>query len=181
MLKGKYVGLRAIGEDDLEPLRQWRNKPALRRFFREYREISPEMQRKWFESAVLNDPRTRMFAIERLSDGALMGACGLCYIDPINRNADFSIYLGLDDLYVDDTFAADAGQVMLEYGFDELNLHRVWCEIYAIDDAKQAFLPKLGFELEGRHKETHFTEGKWVDSLYYGLLSSNCQRRTLRA
>ncbi len=70
---------------------------------------------------------------------------------------------------------------MLEYGFDELNLHRVWCEIYAIDDAKQAFLPKLGFELEGRHKETHFTEGKWVDSLYYGLLSSNCQRRTLRA
>lgn len=181
MLKGEQVGLRAIEERDLEPLRQWRNKPEFRRFFREYREISPEMQRAWFDAKVLKDPNTRMFAIERLADGALMGACGLCYIDPINQNADFSIYLGLDDLYIDDSYAPDAGQVLLDYGFGELNLHRVWCEIYAIDTAKQDFLPKLGFELEGRHKETHFTKGEWVDSLYYGLLSSNCQRRTLRA
>ena len=172
MLKGKLVGLRAIEERDLEPLRIWRNMPELRRYFREYREISPEMQRQWFETAVLSDPKTRMFAVERLSDGALMGACGLCYIDGINRNADFSIYLGLDGLYIDDEFAVDAGEALLAYGFGELNLHRVWCEIYSIDTAKQAFLPRLGFELEGRHRETHFTEGKWVDSLYFGLLSA---------
>ncbi len=173
MLKGELTGLRAIAEADLEPLRIWRNKPEFRRYFREYREISPEMQRKWFENAVLNDPRTRMFAIERLEDGALMGACGLCYIDGINQNADFSIYLGLDDLYIDDKYAIDAGQILLKYGFEELALHRVWCEIYSIDTAKQSFLPKLGFELEGEHKETHFTEGKWVNSLYYGLLSTS--------
>lgn len=173
MITGQYVGLRAIQESDLEPLRQWRNKPDFRRYFREYREISPEMQRKWFETAVLNDPRTRMFAIERLTDGALMGACGLCYIDPINRNADFSIYLGIDDLYIDEKFAPDAGRLLLEYGFEELNLHRIWCEIYSLDTPKQAFLPALGFEKEGVHRQTHFTEGAWVDSLYYGLLCEN--------
>ena len=37
MLKGKIVGLRAIEEDDLEVLLNWRNQPEYRRFFREYR------------------------------------------------------------------------------------------------------------------------------------------------
>ncbi|WP_018997110.1 GNAT family N-acetyltransferase [Hirschia maritima] len=176
MLSGEFVNLRAIEQTDLEPLRQWRNKPEMRRFFREYREISPEMQQKWFENHVLNDPRTRMFAIERKSDSALMGACGLCYIDAINQNADFSIYLGIDDLYIDEKFASDAGKVLIQYGFEELNLHRIWAEIYSIDEPKQAFLPSLGFELEGTHRETHFTEGKWVNSLFYGLLSSSQAR-----
>ncbi len=171
MISGKHVNLRAIQQADLEPLRQWRNKPELRRYFREYREISPEMQQKWFEKSVLSDPSVRMFAIERKSDGALMGACGLCYIDPINQNADFSIYLGIDDLYIDEKFASDAGKLLIKYGFEELNLHRIWAEIYSIDLPKQKFLPSLGFKLEGTHKQTHFTEGKWVDSLFYGLLS----------
>ena len=29
-----------------------------------------------------------------LVDNKVLGACGLCYIDWINRNADFSIYIG---------------------------------------------------------------------------------------
>lgn len=173
MITGKHVGLRAIEQDDLEALRQWRNKPEFRRYFREYREISTSMQQRWFETQVENDPRTRMFAIERLSDSALMGACGLCYIDAVNQNADFSIYIGRDDLYIDDTYAIEAGHLLLNYGFEELTLHRVWAEIYSIDTAKQDFLPKLGFQLEGRHKETHFTEGEWVDSLFYGLLQAD--------
>lgn len=171
MISGEFVNLRAITREDLEPLRLWRNKPEMRRFFREYREISPEMQHNWFENSVLKDPSVRMFAIERKSDGALMGACGLCYIDPINRNADFSIYLGLDDIYIDDKYAPDAGGLLIRYGFEELNLHRIWAEIYSIDHPKQKFLPTMGFQLEGTHKQTHFTEGKWVDSLFYGLLS----------
>ena len=173
MISGKHIGLRAIEQGDLEPLRHWRNKPYFRRYFREYREISASMQQRWFDTMVENDPRTRMFAIQRLSDGELMGACGLCYIDPINKNADFSIYIGRDDLYIDDTYAHEAGELLLTYGFEELTLHRIWAEIYSIDDAKQAFLPKLGFQLEGRHRQTHFTENKWVDSLFYGLLKAD--------
>ena len=105
MLKGEITGLRAIERGDLEALRGWRNQPEMRRFFREYREISEDMQTAWYEKKVLADPATRMFAIEDLVTGDLLGACGLCYIDTINRNADFSIYLGADDLYIDDEFA----------------------------------------------------------------------------
>ena len=146
MLKGKYVGLRAIEESDLSQLLLWRNQPNYRRFFREYRELSQTNQRNWFDSKVLNDKSTEMFSIVDINTGELLGACGLCYIDWINRNADFSIYIGKDDLYIDEKYAIDAAQVMMKYGFEELNLHRLWSEIYSFDEAKKVMFDRLGFK-----------------------------------
>ena len=170
MLKGKYVGLRAIEESDLSQLLLWRNQPNYRRFFREYRELSQTNQRNWFDSKVLNDKSTEMFSIVDVNTGELLGACGLCYIDWINRNADFSIYIGKDDLYIDERYAIEAAQIMMKYGFEELNLHRLWSEIYSFDEAKKVMFDRLGFKLEGVHKETHWTEGRWCDSLFYGYV-----------
>lgn len=173
MLTGEITGLRAIEESDLQQLLAWRNDPRMRRFFREYRELNMTQQKSWFDAKVNGDPATRMFAIIDLESKELMGAAGLCYIDPINRNADFSIYLGIDDLYIDEDYAPDAGRVLLRYGFEELNLHKVWAEIYSIDKPKQQLFYELGFTREGVHRETHWTEGKWVDSLFYGLLAKD--------
>ena len=173
MLKGKYVGLRAIEESDLSQLLLWRNQPNYRRFFREYRELSQTNQRNRFDSKVLNDKSTEMFSIVDINTGELLGACGLCYIDWINRNADFSIYIGKDDLYIDEKYAIEAAQIMMKYGFEELNLHRLWSEIYSFDEAKKVMFDRLGFKLEGVHKETHWTEGNWCDSLFYGYILDN--------
>lgn len=170
MLSGKVVGLRAIEEKDLEQLLEWRNRPEMRRFFREYRELGRENQKAWFEQRAVKDEHTRMFSIVSLGTGELLGACGLCYIDWQNRCADFSIYIGKDDLYIDETYAVDAARTMIRYGFEELNLYRLWTEIYEIDEKKNEFFRVLGFVHEATHKETHWTEGRWVDSWYYRLL-----------
>ena len=137
MLKGKYVGLRAIEASDLEQLLLWRNQPNYRRYFREYRELNHANQMNWFDSKVLKDKSTEMFSIVDIDTGELLGACGLCYIDWVNRNADFSIYIGKNDVYIDDKYAMDAAKIMMKYGFEELNLHRLWSEIYSFDDAKK--------------------------------------------
>lgn len=171
MLKGKIIGLRAIEIDDLKLLLEWRNQPEFRLFFREYRELGMENQKVWFETKVLNDEHTRMFSIVDKESSELLGACGLCYIDWQNRCADFSIYIGKDELYIDDLYAIDAGKVLIKYGFDELNLHRLWTEIYEIDERKKVFFDKLGFVHEATHISTHWTGGKWVDSWYYRLLA----------
>ncbi|MEC2077309.1 GNAT family protein [Metabacillus fastidiosus] len=168
MLAGKYIGLRAIEKMDLSYLLSWRNNPELRQFFREYRELNEDNQIQWYEKFVLNDVNTRMFAIIMLETNELIGACGLCYIDWINRNADFSIYIGKDGLYIDDIYTVDAARTMEKYAFEELNLHRLWAEVYSIDEKKIDFFNKLGFKKEGKFRETHWTGGQWVDSLYYG-------------
>lgn len=168
MIKGNLVGLRAIEEADLQQLLEWRNKPEYRLFFREFRELNSANQKSWFEKYVMKDMSTQMFAIVELSTNTLIGACGLCYIDWVNRSADFSIYIGKDNLYIDEVFAIDAAKLMEQYGFEELNLHRLWAEIYSIDKKKKIFFERLGFEQEGVFKETHWTQGKWVDSIYFG-------------
>ncbi len=172
MLKGCFVGLRSIERTDLPELLEWRNRPEYRRYFREYRELSMENQNTWYEKVVMNNPKTVMFSITDLETNRLLGACGLCYIDWINKNADFSIYIGADNLYIDDKFAPDAGLIMARYAFEELGLHRVWAEIYEFDELKKKFFENLGFKLEGRHRETHWSEGKWHDSLFYSLLEN---------
>lgn len=172
MLKGAFVGLRAIERQDLPQLLEWRNRPEYRRYFREYRELSTDNQKEWYESIVLKDHCTRMFSIIEVSTNRLLGACGLCYIDWVNRTADFSIYIGLDNLYIDEHFAVDAANVMIKYAFEELNVNRLWSEIYEFDDEKKKFFQTLSFSLDGVHRETHWAEGKWHDSLFFSKLAS---------
>ena len=175
MIQGQLTALRAIEEADLPQLLAWRNQPELRRYFREYRELNSTQQRQWFDAKVNGDPGTRMFAITAQGSGRLLGACGLCYIDWVNRTADFSIYLGADGLYIDSQLAPDAAITMTRYAFDELGLNRLWSEIYAFDTVKAEFFQQLGFALDGRHRKTHWAEGAWHDSLYFSLLASDRQ------
>jgi len=80
------------------------------------------------------------------------------------------LYIGKNNLYIDASLAIEAAQLMEKYGFEELNLHRLWAEIYSIDEAKIKFFNELEFTQEGLFKETHWTEGKWVDSIYFGKI-----------
>lgn len=173
MISGKNVGLRAIEKKDLPQLMQWRNNPELRKYFRETDEINLVNQEKWFESVISKNSVHKMFSIVKLDTNELMGACGLCYIDWINRSADFSIYLGFDDLYIDSLYAVEAAKLMKDYGFDVLNLHRLWAEIYSIDKPKMKFFDTLGFSLDGEFRETYWYDSKWHNSLFYSLLSTD--------
>ena len=175
MLSGEYVFLRAIEQDDLPQLMEWRNKPELRKFFRETNEINSINQSKWFD--IVNDKNSihKMFAIVKKDTNELMGACGLCYIDWINRSADFSIYIGFDNIYIDEQYAIDAAKLMRDYGFDILNLHRLWAEIYTIDEQKKNLFNILNFKLDGEFRETYWYNGKWHNSLFYSLLSTDAK------
>ncbi len=173
MLSGEYVALRAIEETDLEKLLVWRNDPSLRRYFREYRELNYSQQLSWFNDKVNDDPSTIMFSIINKENEELIGACGLCYVDWVNRTADFSIYLGADDIYIDDKYAPDAARLMMQYAFDELSLNRLWAEIYSFDTKKFEFFKSLDFELEGTHRQTHWAEGKWHNSYFFGYIKSD--------
>ena len=173
MISGRKVYLKAVEKDDLEQLKEWRNLPDFRKHFREYREINSEMQQKWFENTIINDKNTIMFSIFDSNTNKLIGCCGLCYINWVHRNADLSLYIGHDQSYIDDTgFAEDACRVLLEYGFDELNLHKIWTEIYDFDDKKNNLYKKVGFKRDGVLRDHYFYNGAWSNSLILSILNT---------
>ena len=172
MIKGKLTGLRAVEAEDLEQLKHWRNLPAFRRNFREVRELGSESQQRWFAALQSNTSRDFMFSIINLETGALIGACGLLYINWIIRSADFSFYIGKDGAYIDKQgYAADAASLLINYGFDTLNLHKIWMELYEFDKAKiDFFKEQFQFETDGTLRDNCFEEGRYWNSLIISLI-----------
>lgn len=171
MLKGKKVNLRAVEKDSIEQFRQWRNRPELRRYFREYRELSSTMQNAWYENRVLSDDKQVNFEI-RFKD-TLIGHCGLYYIDWIHRHAEFGIYIG-DDSFRSGGFGSDALRTLVKYGFNDLNLNKIWCEVYTNNDALDIYR-HIGFTDEGVLRQHYYNEGKYWDSTMLSMLKSECE------
>lgn len=171
MLRGKKVGLRAIEEEELKILLDWRNNPEYRQYFREYRELNMVQQKEWFFSKSIKDNSTLMFSIIELETNEIVGVCGLCYINWINGNADLSLYIGKDDCYIDDSgLAEESCKILFEYAFKELRLNRIWTEIYIIDKKKIALYKKLGMSIDGTLRESYFYNGKFIDSYIFSIL-----------
>ncbi|NRD22160.1 GNAT family N-acetyltransferase [Winogradskyella litoriviva] len=175
MIKGKKVGLRALEREDLKFLRDWRNREDFRRNFREVRELSLTDQEKWFESIQNTKHINFMFTIVDLETNEPIGAAGLLYINWINRSADFSFYIGKDDIYIDDKDASlEAVNLLIKYGFYNLNLNKIWMELYEFDTKKiDIFTNKFNFKQDGLLRENCFEDGKYWDSYLISLLSKD--------
>ena len=173
MLKGKNVSLFAVEKEDLQQLRDWRNNPDFRKHFREYRELNLTQQEKWFEEKVVADNTTLMFSIRRNDDSELLGCCGFVYINWVHRHADLSLYIGWEDAYIDDEgYAEESCRLLLDYGFNELCLNKIWTEIYEFDEKKKALYDKFGFQQDGLLRQNYWYKKKWWDSRILSLLTT---------
>jgi RimJ/RimL family protein N-acetyltransferase len=173
MIKGKTVGLRAVEKEDLLHLRDWRNIPEFRKNFREVRELSLSDQDQWFESLQKTKHVNFMFTIIDLKSKKPIGAAGLLYINWNIRSADFSFYIGDKQKYIgNDGVAKEAAQLLIDYGFKELNLHKIWMELYEFDKMKiEFFVKEFDFVKDGKLRDNCFYEGKYWDSYIISLIN----------
>ncbi|PKQ64412.1 GNAT family N-acetyltransferase [Labilibaculum filiforme] len=174
MISGKIIGLRAVEKEDLVFLRDWRNIPEFRKNFREVRELSLTDQEAWFDSLQRTKHINYMFTIVDLKDNKVIGAGGLLYINWHTRSADFSFYIGKGKKYIDnDGYAEEAAKLLIEYGFNNLNLNKIWMELYEFDSKKINFFENIfSFKQDGILRQNCFEDGKYWDSIIISLLRS---------
>ena len=175
MIKGSIVGLRAVEKEDLHLFRDWRNIVEFRKHFREVRELSLTDQERWFESLQNTKNINFMFTIIDLKTNEAIGAAGLLYVNWINRSGDFSFYIGKDNLYIDNEgIAKEATQLLINYGFNNLNLNKIWMELYEFDEKKiNFFKDEFNFVIDGKLRENCFEGGKYWDSYIISLLKKD--------
>ena len=173
MIKGKNVGLRAVEKEDLSYLRDWRNIPNFRKHFREVRELSLTDQEAWFESLQKTKHINYMFTVVDLKTNKPIGAAGLLYINWTIRSGDFSFYIGEDEMYIgDDGKAKEAAQLLIDYGFKNLNLHKIWMELYEFDTQKiEFFMNDFNFKQDALLRDNCFEDGRYWDSLIISLIN----------
>ena len=77
-------------------------------------------------------------------------------------------------LCIDDQgYAEESCQLLLDYGFKELCLNKVWTEIYEFDDKKKAFYDQIGFVQDGMLRQNYWYGGRWWDSRILSILSTD--------
>ena len=171
MIDGKYVNLRALEDSDLSTLKKWRNDKKNRIHTREYRLLNMINQKNWFESIhTETPPKVIMFGvISKKRD--LIGVCGLTYIDWKNKHAEISIIISLKD-WQKTKESKDTIDLLIDYGFRELNMHRLWVEIFAIIPQNIKLFEQMNFVKEGILRDKLWRNGKWHNSFIYSKLAN---------
>jgi RimJ/RimL family protein N-acetyltransferase len=69
--------------------------------------------------------------------------------------------------------ATEAAWFMLDWGFRELNIHRVVAYCHALNAASVRVMEKLGMHQDGRLRETRWLNGTWWDEFVYSILDKD--------
>lgn len=173
MIMGEKTGLRPVEETDLELLARWRNDPQIRRMFFTPLLFSLASQRQWYEELVTSSTRMQFMAV-RLSDGKTIGTAGFDNIDCRHQNAEMGS-LVVDPAERRLNYGIDFGKTLIRYGFQELNLHRIYGRVFAFNDPILAAAEKAGFRVEGIARQAAFAAGEFHDVVLVAVLRDEWQ------
>ena len=174
MIIGELVKLRAIERDDLSLIASWRNDPAIYRNYIEYEPLSLAKQERWFES-ILAHPTEKNLMIA-LPDGQAIGTVGLGNIDERSRVGEVIRFLIGEPHYRLMGHAVEALHLILAYGFEHLNLHKIYATDLATNPKMISMHQQFGFVQEAVLREHVFHEGVHTDLVILGLLRSEFQK-----
>ena len=115
------------------------------------------------------------FAIE--VDGRYVGGCGLINLDHVHRRAEIGIFVGDKSIWGRGV-GSEAMALVMGYGFDYLNLHRIFLRVFAENTRAIHVYESLGFQHEGRFRDTEWRHGRWHDMLYMSVLETEWRQRS---
>jgi ribosomal-protein-alanine N-acetyltransferase len=119
------------------------------------------------------DPRTEYaLAVEELESGDVIGMARLALGEWQSGQVGFALRpdrwrLGL---------GTEAVQALLDLGFGELGLHRIWGARSPVNQASARLMTRIGMVEEGRVRHHVFVRGGWRDSVVHSVLESEWRR-----
>lgn len=160
------IKIRAFERTDISKKVEWINNPENNQFLHYDIPISVEGTERWFDSH--QGDASRFDAVIE-ADGVPVGTIGLLSIDRKNRKAEFYIAMG-ETAYKGKGVAKKATGLILEYGFRQLGLNRIYLSTEEENSDAQKLFERVGFIREGLIRQDVFSRGKFVNRFVYGLL-----------
>lgn len=165
--------LRWLHSGDLEDFLDYRSDPLVLR----YQSMSPmnrEEAARFIQSQAnkaLGKPGSyQQIAVERKSDGKLIGDCALKLRAGEPRIAE--IGYTINRRYQGQGYATEAVRALIGELFSNRNVRKVAALVDVRNPASSRVLEKLGFIREGHLRKSYYDEadGDWFDEYWYGLL-----------
>jgi RimJ/RimL family protein N-acetyltransferase len=162
--------LDALTRDNVEQVRKWRNMDLTP--YRTPYHFTEEMQSKFYDDVVCNrNAPHRYFAV---MDGMeFVGMVGLVDINLENRCAEISIVIDPDRRK--QGVGSEALRLLLEHGFDSMNLDNIYGECYQCSPS-YGFWQRIiadSYAIHAYLPNRKYHDGQYYDSVYFNFTRSN--------
>ena len=171
--------LRDFRPDDWRRIAAYAEDPRFLRYYDPVRMEPVQVQERVerFIAWQHDQPRLNFQLAITLRDSVdLIGSCGIRQRRLVNHGDFSALYeadLGyeLHPKYWGHGYATEAARTLVRFGFEQLALHRVWAYCIVDNDASWRLMERLGMKREGLLRENHWMQGRWWDTLIYGVLA----------
>lgn len=167
---GKSVDLKKMEEVDLEQVRVWRNSKDVSSFMLSQTIITAEQQRKWYE-AIRNSAEQLYFIIVSKT-GLKLGVVNFNKIDPVTKTAEPGLYIG-DTSNRNSFFGMEAYFQLLKFGFEELNLSKVYGTALAVNETAIKMNKSFGYTIESVTRNAIAIDQEMHDVVKLNLLAGD--------
>ena len=127
-----YLSPTTVDEEILEKFTKWLNDFKITDYTgRSACIMTVEGEKKWFENQNANTDQ--IFFIVRAEGDKVIGSIGLHGIDHISRTATFGIFIG-EESGRNKGYGTEALRLILDYGFNYLNLNNIKLDVMEFND-----------------------------------------------
>lgn len=118
------------------------------------------------------EPRVSFeFAVTLRDGGKLIGGSGIRLSGPANRSGDMGYCLRRDAW--GQGYGTETARLLVTFGFEDLDLHRIWATCDAENVASAQVLEKVGMTREGHMRDDSWIRGRWRSSYLYAILEDD--------
>ena len=177
-ITSERLRLRAAEKADIPMFIRWISDPEVTEHLLLRLPMSLAEEEIWFENMIARPAAEHVFVIEARIPPSEAGAEALWLpigntsfisILEIDRCAEIGIMLG-EKSWWNKGYGTETMRTMLRHGFETLNLHRIWLQVYANNQRGMRAYEKAGFRREGIYREGHYQAGKYHDIILMSIL-----------
>ena len=168
---GKQVYLRPItdSEEDTNNIIRWRNSETVRPYFIYQKPFTVEGHKKWLETEIFSG-KGFQFIVHRIEDGMAIGCAYFRDYDKECRKAEYGMYIG-EEIEKGKGIGTEMMELSTRFGFEELNLHKIYSRILADNKASFYSTQKNGYEKEAYLKDEVMLNGEYKDVILVGKIN----------
>ncbi len=170
------VVLRPFEPHDVEHLYKFRNDWQVTQYLGGFSSgYSRHNLREWIKFHRNRDDEVLWAIADRKTDRCI-GHVGLYKIDPRLRKGEFAVIIG-DTKRQGKGIGREVTVAMLDWGFKQLNLHKISLSVLENNKRAIQLYERLGFRREGKLRDEQFRDGKYVDAVLMSLLDREWNMR----
>lgn len=167
---GSKCYLSPIAEEDTDVFAEWHNDLEVA-IPLGYAHVASSEQREKKRLKGRMEKNPHAFSVLEIKTDKLIGMVNLHGVDHINRRAFLGIVIGEKE-YWNRGFGTEAIKLILDYGFNILNLHNIGLGVIAFNEQAIACYRKVGFKEAARKRKSKIMMGKTHDVVIMDILAS---------